>query len=265
MRISAIVAALVLFVAAGGSLLIGAYQTDAALRIDEIHWQGSPMPPCFQDAPHCGGHILGTDENGRDMLARLLSGTRSTFGVALTALFIEFAIAVTLAGFSRLAGRIGAGIVTAAAEGVNALPRLPLILMIAAIMLSKMTIAQHPSTFEIGAWLAVLFWPRATLLLRERFAPVGVLRRALSDLMTIILLGAMLDFLGFGVQPPTPSWGNMLANAQENLEVAWWACIFPGACIFVTVLLLDIVRRGLPAVTDPEFADPVKPLQEALP
>jgi ABC-type dipeptide/oligopeptide/nickel transport system permease subunit len=59
--------------------------------------------------------------------------------------------------------------------------------------------------------------------------------------------------LGFGIQPPTASWGNMLANAESNLEIAWWAAVFPGLCILLTVLAINYIGDGLRDALDPNM------------
>src|ERR1700693_1237928 len=76
----------------------------AANAIDQAHWQGYPMPPCFLDAKLCGGHVLGTDENGRDMLARLMVGARLSLGVTLLAAILELAFGVVFGTLVRRGG-----------------------------------------------------------------------------------------------------------------------------------------------------------------
>ena len=75
--------------------------------------------------------------------------------------------------------------------------------------------------------------------------------QATLDVANVIILESVLSFLGFGVQPPTASWGNMLANSQENFTIAWWAAVYPGLCIFVTVLAINYMGDGLRDALDP--------------
>jgi peptide/nickel transport system permease protein len=245
---TALLAATVFGALVACALIAGSYLGDNAVAIDTAHWQGYPLPPCFLDAAHCGGHVLGSDENGRDILARLLVGTRYTIGTAVLALLMGFAIATGLAGLARRAGRIVAAIVVRFAEGLSCLPRVPLVLLFSAVAYGTLGKSAAQNVLLLPMYFGVALWPRTFQLLRAPgTARVDIVRRALSDLATILLLAATTDFFGFGVQPPAPSWGNMLANAESNFEVAWWVCVFPGACIFVTVLLVDVIRRSLPA------------------
>ena len=73
------------------------------------------------------------------------------------------------------------------------------------------------------------------------------------DVANVILLESGLSYLGYGIQPPTASWGNMLANAQSNLSIAWWAAVFPGLCILVTALAINYIGDGLRDALDPNM------------
>ncbi len=86
-------------------------------------------------------------------------------------------------------------------------------------------------------------------LLPNSMAPIIV--QATLDVAGVIILESTLSFLGFGIQPPTASWGNMLANAISNLQVAWWAAVFPGLFILVTVLSINYMGDGLRDALDP--------------
>ena len=86
-------------------------------------------------------------------------------------------------------------------------------------------------------------------MLPNAVAPIIV--QATLDVAGVILTESVLSFLGFGIQPPTASWGNMLANAQSNLQTAWWAAVFPGICILITVLAINYMGDGLRDALDP--------------
>ena len=323
--------------------------------IDQVHWQGNPLPPCFQDSHLCGGHTLGTDENGRDLLARLIFGARISLTVGVAAVIMELIIGTLLgavAGYFRsvpvivhsrspmwvayvlsLAG-IAAGwaialalphnpwiqvpggavlIVLGAILGFKlgpviplheprrtttslpvdyiimritdvflSIPLLPLMLTLTGIVASMSTKASldfKVIVLIIGglSWPGVARLVRATYLsLREReyteaaravgnrdgriifrhllpnaMAPLTV--QATLDVANVIVLESALSFLGFGIQPPTASWGNMLANAESNLETAWWAAVFPGLCILITVLAINYIGDGLRDALDPNM------------
>lgn len=243
---TAIFAAVTLAVIAAFVLIASPLVGSNALTVDAAHWEGSPIVPCFFDAAKCGGHMLGTDENGRDLAARLVVGGGATITTAFLALCIELAIAAALTLASRYGGLIADRAAVAFAQGMSALPRVPLALLLALITFDQLPRGASPSTFEIAAWLGVIFWPQAFLAFHARGLSVDIRRRAIADLMTIVLVSSTVEFFGYGHMPPTPSWGNMLAEAQTYLPVAWWAAVFPGLCISLLVSLLDIVRRGLP-------------------
>ena len=80
-------------------------------------------------------------------------------------------------------------------------------------------------------------------------APIIV--QATLDIANVIILESALSFLGFGIQPPTASWGNMLSNAEATLQDQWWAAVFPGLCILFTVLAINYIGDGLRDALDP--------------
>ncbi len=250
--------------------------------IDNVHWQGTPLPPCFENAALCGGHLLGTDEVGRDLLSRLLFGARISLEVGIFTVFIEVLIGTTL---GALAGYYGGWVDWALMRITDvflSIPLLPLLLVLTAIVASsssKSALNFGVIVLIIGAlsWPAVARLVRASFLtLRERefaeaaravgngdlriifrhllpnaVAPIVV--QATLDVANVIVLESTLSFLGFGIQPPTASWGNMLANAQANLQIAWWAAVFPGLCILVTVLSINYIGDGLRDALDPNM------------
>jgi peptide/nickel transport system permease protein len=250
--------------------------------IDNVHWQGTPLPPCFQDASQCGGHALGTDEVGRDLLSRLLFGARISLTVGLFAVIMEVLIGSTL---GAIAGYYGGWLDYALMRLTDvflSIPLLPLLLVLTAIVAassSKASLSFGVIVIIIGAlsWPTVARLVRASFLsLRERefaeaaravgnsdgriiflhllpnaVAPIVV--QATLDVAGVIILESTLSFLGLGIQPPTASWGNMLANAEANLQTAWWAAVFPGLCILVTVIAINYIGDGLRDALDPKL------------
>jgi peptide/nickel transport system permease protein len=250
--------------------------------IDNVHWQGTPLPPCFQDAAQCGGHSLGTDNVGRDLLSRLLYGGRISLTVGLFAVIMELLIGTTL---GAIAGYYGGWVDYALMRITDvflSIPLLPLLLVLTAIVAassSKAALSFWVIVLIIGAlsWMGVARLVRASFLsLRERefaeaaraignndgriifrhllpnaIAPIVV--QGTLDVANVILLESGLSFLGLGIQPPTASWGNMLSDAQSNLQIAWWAAVFPGLCILVTVLAINYMGDGLRDALDPNM------------
>ncbi|HEY1977838.1 MAG TPA: oligopeptide ABC transporter permease [Candidatus Baltobacteraceae bacterium] len=250
--------------------------------IDNAHWQGTPLPPCFQDASQCGGHSLGTDEVGRDLLSRLLFGARISLTVGLSAVVMEVIIGTILGAISGYYGGWIDYVIMRVTDVFLSIPLLPLLLVLTAIVAASSTKASL-SFGVIVIIIGALSWPTVARLVRASFlslrerefaeaaralgnsdrriifrhllpnavAPIVV--QATLDVAGVIITESTLSFLGLGIQPPTASWGNMLANAQSNLSIAWWAAVFPGLCILVTVLSINYMGDGLRDALDPNM------------
>jgi len=237
--------------------------------------------------PPSAAHPLGTDEIGRDLLLRLLYGGRVSLLVGLaTALFA--ALIGTALGL--LAGYYGGpvdAVLMRLVDGVIALPLLPLLIVLAAVDLGKLGLpealagSENISLYRIVGLIVLVGWTTvarlvrgATLTMRTREfvraaeglgagAPrimlVHILPNVVSPIIVattlsvgnIILLESVLSFLGLGIQPPIPSWGNMLTNAQELIWSAPHLAIYPGLLIFVTVIAFNFLGDGLQDALDP--------------
>lgn len=244
--------------------------------IDQVHWNGYPL------APGVAGHLLGTDENGRDLLSRLIFGARVSLTVAIFAVLMEVVIGTVL---GALAGYYGGAVdfaIMRLTDVVLSIPLLPLLLVLTAIVAAssnKAALSFGVIVLLIGglSWPPVARLVRASFLsLREReFAEAAralgnadgriifrhllpnavapIIVAATLDVAGVIILESTLSFLGFGIQPPTASWGNMLANAEANMAIAPWAAVFPGLCILVTVLAINYLGDGLRDALDPKM------------
>lgn len=237
-------------------------------------------PPSFD-------HPLGTDELGRDVLARLLHGGRVSLFVGVAA---ALASAVIGTGIGLLAGYYGGrldDLLMRFTDGLIALPLLPLLIVLGAIDLTRLGIpaevagGEDASLIRIVVLVALFGWTTvarlvrgATLSARRRdyvLAAVamgaGSRRIMLAHILpnvaapavvattltvgNVILLESVLSFLGLGIQPPLPSWGNMLTNAQELVGTAPLLAVWPGLLIFLTVIAVNLLGDGLQDALDP--------------
>lgn len=233
------------------------------------------VPPTWSGLFSPGAHPLGTDELGRDILSRILHGSRTTLLIAAGAVILGGAFGTLLgivAGYYRgMVDRILMRIV----DIQLALPLMLLALLVVA--------AIGPSTQNLVVVLALTSWLRyariirgQVLALRERefilsahaigagtwrimikhllpnvMTPVLVI--ATLELARIIIMDAALSFLGMGVQPPSPSWGRMLADGRVYITTAWWIVTFPGLAILFTVLSVNLLGDWLRDYFDPKL------------
>jgi peptide/nickel transport system permease protein len=238
----------------------------------------SPYDPAAQSystirkAPS-GAHPFGTDEVGRDVLARIIFGARASISAGLVSVVIAIGIGVPLGLLAGYLGGIVDGLISRLTDAMLACPFLILAIALAAFLgpsLSNAMIAIGVTAAPIfirltrGQVLTVkseLFVEaaRAAGIRSWRVAVEHVLPNVLPQLLvqasltvaTAIIAEASLSFLGLGQQPPAPSWGAMLNTAQRFLTNAPWMAIFPGIAIFVTVLSFNLLGDGLRDALDP--------------
>ncbi|HXP29651.1 MAG TPA: ABC transporter permease [Stellaceae bacterium] len=238
-------------------------------------------------APPSLGHLLGTDEIGRDVLLRLMEGGRVSLLVGGTA---ALAAAILGTAIGLIAGYRGGtldALLMRLADGVIALPLLPLLVVLAALDLRKLGLpaaivqSDAVSLYRIIALVSLVGWTTvarlvrgASLSLRAReFVRAAealgarpwrvMLVHILPNLATpiivattlsvgeIILLESVLSFLGLGIEPPMASWGNMLTGAQETIALAPQLALYPGLMILITVIACNFLGDGLQAALDP--------------
>ncbi|WP_199618897.1 oligopeptide ABC transporter permease [Paenibacillus alkalitolerans] len=231
------------------------------------------------DLPPSWEHPFGTDSLGGDVFIRSLYGARVSLTVAVIAMVITVAIGVVYGAISGYFGGIVDTIMMRIVDALQSIPSFFLLLIIAAIMTPSMwsTIL----AISLLGWMSMSRIVRSEILsLRQRdyaaaalatgeskpsiifyhilpnaIAPIIVI--ATLDVAGNILYEATLSFLGLGIQPPTPSWGNMLSAAQElvTLTMYPWTAVFPGLCIMIAVLSVNFIGDGLRDALDPKMKD----------
>lgn len=232
-------------------------------KVDIAHRLQPPSPD----------HRLGTDELGRDVLARIIHGARVSLTVGLLATFVSLCVGCVLGALAGYYGGAIDWIVSRAIEIVLCFPFLFLVLGIVALF--KASLLTIMIALGITSWTTEARFVRGEFLrIRELdFAqaarasgardPRIIFRHLLPNALAPVLVSASfgvasailtesaLSFLGFGIQVPTSSWGGMLAAAEDYLEYAWWLVLFPGLAIFSTVAAFNIVGDRFRDALDP--------------
>ena len=232
------------------------------------------QPPAWQE----GGSWafpLGTDPLGRDMLSRLIMGSRYSFFVGIVVVCVAVTGGVIIGLLSGFAPKWIDTLIMRVMDIILSFPSLLLALVLVAIL--------GPSLTNAMIAIAIVFQPHYVRLTRAsvlserqkdyvtsaRVAGAGKARlmfktvlpnclapiivQAALSFSTAILDAAALGFLGMGAQPPTPEWGTMLAEAREFILRAWWVVTFPGLAILVTVLAINLMGDGLRDALDPKL------------
>jgi peptide/nickel transport system permease protein len=221
--------------------------------------------------------VLGSDRFGRDLLSRLLHGARISLAVGLVAAFISLTLGVFVGSAAALGGGVIDAVLMRFVDSLLAFPYLFLLLGASAFFhpgtgttililgctawaaISRLTRAEIVSLKHrefILAARAMGQHPLATLwrhLLPNAFTPVLI--QATLLIGVLILLESSLSFLGMGIQPPTPSWGNLVSEGTNALVQTWWLATFPGAAIAVTVIAFNLLADGLRDTFDPRSND----------
>jgi peptide/nickel transport system permease protein len=218
-------------------------------------------------APPGADHPLGTDQNGRDVLARIVHGARPSLLIGLGATGLGLAFGVVLGVLAAQGGRIADEVVTRLLDVLLSIPGLLLVILVVAVLgpgsgssIVGLAVIVAPANARLvraevlrlrgSAFVEAahaLGWPHRQVVLRHvvpnALGPVLVF--ATASVGGVIGAGASLSFIGLGPQPPTAEWGAMLAASRDYHSVAWWAAVFPGVAVTLTVLAITVVGRFL--------------------
>ncbi|PYB71897.1 MULTISPECIES: ABC transporter permease [Rhizobium] len=256
---------LIVVIGALGAPLFAPFNPDEQM-FDGLTLEGAPMPPG-------GPFLLGTDTLGRDLLSRMLFGARTSLLIGLVANGVAVAIGLLVgitAGYMRgFAGNV----LMRFTDLMMAFPALLLAIVLAALL--------KPSLWIVAMVIALVNWVQVArivytetrglverdFILAERSLGAGHGRILFLHILphliptaivwgtlgiaTTVLLEATLSFLGIGVQPPNPSWGNIIFESQSYFQAAPWLVFFPGAVILLTALAFNLVGDALRDLLDP--------------
>lgn len=225
--------------------------------------------------PPTAGYPFGTDNLGRDMLSRVILGTRGALQVAVTVVGTAMAIGIPLGLFAGYQKGVLSELIMRVCDVVLAIPQLVLALALAQLM--------GPSLESAMVALSLTYWPFFTRIvfadarrLREslfvdalrgigagtaRIVFLHILPNAISPIIVratiglgfTILTAAVLGFLGMGATPPAPDWGLTIAQSRGYLPAAWWYALYPGLAILLTVMGFNLLGDGLRDLVDPRL------------
>ena len=225
---------------------------------------------------------MGTDALGRDMLTRVLYGGRISLAVGLTVVVITLLIGVPIGAVAGYFGGRVDNILMRITDAALALPSLLVLILLSAILreVDAPLLEDYP-VLTIALVIGLLSWMFTARLVRATYLSIRemdyvlsartigardfriIIRHILPNAIGPIIVESTLEvgyaileesglsFLGFGIQPPTPSWGNLLSNAQEHMFKHPWMAIFPGLMIFLTVISINYIGDGIRDAFDP--------------
>ena len=226
------------------------------------------------DAPS-GLHPLGTDQLGRDVLSRMLYGARVSLAVGFVSVGIATAIGIALGSLAGYHGGTTDAMVMRLVDLMVVFPRFFLLLAVLGFL--RPSIWTIMAVIGLTGWMSVARLVRAEFLsLRERefvlwSQSIGasafriiwrhILPNAIAPVLVAITLGipaailaeSGLSFLGLGVQPPHATWGNILSEGKDAIEIGWWLSVYPGLAILVTVLSYNLLGEGIRDALDPRL------------
>ena len=267
-KLSAAVILAVVLTAAGADLLTG-HVLPAANQID-LRFRYAPPWPLAGSSP---AHLLGTDRLGRDLLSRMIVGAQNSLAVALLAIVFAAGVGTCL---GLVAGYLGGWVESLIMRCVDIMMSLP------AILVALVFVVTVGASFAmVVATLALLLWAQYARLVRghvlsvkerdfvalakvagsstRRILVVHIFPNLVNSVVVLatlqigwgIVVESALSFLGAGVPPPAPTWGNLVAEGREVLDQAWWIAVCPGLAIMLVVLAFNLVGDWIRDALDP--------------
>jgi peptide/nickel transport system permease protein len=247
----------------------------------------SPYDPeqssiAFRLQPPSWQHPMGTDALGRDLLTRILYGGQISLTVGLMVVAITFSIGVTIGAVAGYFGGLIDSVLMRLTDATLTLPSFLILILMSAILREiELPLIQRNNVATIAVVIGIFSWMTFARLVRASFLTLReldyvtasrclggtpfwiIMRHILPNSIGPIIVEATLElgyaiieesglsFLGFGIQPPTPSWGNLLSNAQQHFTTHPWLAIFPGLMIFFTIISVNYIGDGLRDAFDP--------------
>jgi peptide/nickel transport system permease protein len=220
-------------------------------------------------------HLFGTDQLGRDVLSRMIWGSRISLKVGFAATGVAIIIGAFLGAISGYYGGWVDSVIMRFVDIMLCFPTFFLILAVIAFL--------EPSIWNIMIIIGLTGWMGVTRLVRADFITLRerdfvkaaeaigasdmriiflhILPNSMASILVAATLGiagailteSALSFLGIGVQPPTPSWGNILTAGKDNIDIAWWLSLYPGLAILITVVGYNLLGEGIRDLLDPRL------------
>ena len=231
-------------------------------------------PVATRHLPPSAEHPFGTDEYGRDWLSRALYGTRVSLSVAILAVLVAVSVGTIYGSAAGYFGGLVDNVLMRVVDVIMAFPTFFLMLMLVGVFEANLLVLVL--ILGLTSWTGTARFIRGEILsLRERDfieaeRALGiphrliVFRHLIPNAMAPVLVSAALmvggmigaeaglSFLGIGIRPPTPSWGNMVSQGQDAIFVAWWVALFPGLLLATTILSFNLLADGLRDALDPK-------------
>ena len=265
---------------AGSIMLILVLLSVVLVSFSPYHPEASDMPSRLE--PPSWKHPFGTDPLGRDMLTRVLYGGRISLFVGSMVVVITLAIGVPIGAVAGYFGGLIDNVLMRFTDAILSFPSLLVLILMSAILReTELPFVEKNSALTIAVVMGILSWMTVARLVRAAFLTIReqefvlaarcigtsdlkiMIRHILPNAMGPVIVESTLEmgyaimeesglsFLGFGVRPPTPSWGNLLNNAQEHMTQHPWLAIFPGIMIFVAIISVNYIGDGLRDALDP--------------